>query len=586
VNLESIEGASTDECFTHIADEMAEQLVGATAKSSLSLPKSSREFLDFLQQLSQKVQTIRIAVLLDEIGALRSQTANKLAHTIRAIFTSRLVKQEYARYVFILSGATDMLKLTTGESSPLWNVTESIYLGDLSLADTEQLLVDGFADTGIRFSPEISSYIYAWTRGHPYWTQLLAATLVGHSHPPTEETIRSTVEQLIQTEDRNLPHVFRALERDDVLWDVVKSVLQWGTVPFTRMDAAIAELELAGVIINEDGCCTIRNNVYREAIRRRLGRQGRLSSTDTETKKMSTFGNAHALLIGIAAYQHIRPLVKTTTDARDLYDTLLQNGYSPNNMSLLLDEQATKAAISDKLDWLARRVGPNDTVVIFFSGHGAQLIGGFWPGEYLCPVEATLEKVKDTFISDEEFTTALRAIRAGRVVVFLDACHAGGVGEPKDPAVQVKAGLSEAAYTHFLAQGRVIIASCKPDEVSYEFPEMRNGLFTHYLLEALRGGAARPDGTVWITNLFGYVYEQVSRHNLQHPFQKSATEDFILALTKQPEPGLQLPATPQHPAVLPTAQFDPATVDPSRLRQTMHSAYDRPAFEILCKDLA
>jgi len=203
----------------------------------------------------------------------------------------------------------------------------------------------------------------------------------------------------------------------------------------------------------------------------------------------------------------------------------------------------------------------------------------------VCPVEATLDKVKDTFISDEEFTTALRAIRAGRVVVFLDACHAGGVGEPKDPTVQIKAGLSEAAYTKFSAQGRVIIASCKPDEVSYELAEMRNSLFTHYLLEGLRGGAARPDGTVWITNLFGYVYEQVSRYNLQHPFQKSATEDFIIALTKQPEHGPQLPATPQRPAVLPTVQFDPATVDPTRLRQAMHSAYDRPAFEILCKDL-
>jgi uncharacterized caspase-like protein len=291
----------------------------------------------------------------------------------------------------------------------------------------------------------------------------------------------------------------------------------------------------------------------------------------------------YAIIIGIAAYRHIRPLTKTATDARDLYDTLLQNGYSPSNMFLLLDEQATKAAISDKLDWLARRVGPNDTVVIFFSGHGAQLIGGFWSGEYLCPVEATLDKVKDTFISDEEFTMALRAIRAGRLVVFLDACHAGGVGEPKDPTVQIKAGLSEAAYTRFLAQGRVIIASCKPDEVSYELPEMRNSLFTHYLLEGLRGGAARPDGTVWITNLFGYVYEQVSRYNLQHPFQKSATEDFIIALTKQPD--FQPLATPQTPTTSPTSQFDLASVDPTKLRKAMHSAYDRPAFEILCKDL-
>ena len=31
--------------------------------------------------------------------------------------------------------------------------------------------------------------------------------------------------------------------------------------------------------------------------------------------------------------------------------------------------------------------------------------------------------------------------------------------------------------------------------------------------------------------------------------------------------------------------MDPDTVNPTKLRQAMHSAYDRPAFEILCKDL-
>lgn len=252
-----------------------------------------------------------------------------------------------------------------------------------------------------------------------------------------------------------------------------------------------------------------------------------ISSSSLKPDNM-TFENCYALLIGIAAYRHLRPLAKTTTDAQDIYDTLLHHGYPPANVALLLDEQATKAAISDKLNWLARRTGLDNTVVIFFSGHGAQLVGGFWPGEYLCPVEANLDRVRDTLISDEEFTHALRAIHAGRLIVFLDACHAGGVGEPKDPTVQVKAGLSEAAYNRFLAQGRIIIASCKPDEVSYELPEMRNGLFTHYLLEGLRGGAARPDGTVWMSNLFGYVYEHVSQHNLQHPFQKSEAEDFII----------------------------------------------------------
>ena len=247
---------------------------------------------------------------------------------------------------------------------------------------------------------------------------------------------------------------------------------------------------------------------------------------------LESLQNAHALIIGVAAYRYIRPLSKTTTDAQDLYETLLQQGYLLTNVALLLNEQATKPGISDKLNWLAHRVGPDDTVVIFFSGHGVQLVGGFWPGEYLCPVEATLDRVRDTLISHEEFTTSLRAIHAGRLVVFLDACHAGSVGQPKDPAVQVRAGLSEATYTQLAAgQGRIIIASCRPNEVSWELPEMRNGLFTNYLLEGLRGGAARQDGTVWMSNLFGYVYERVSRHNLQHPFQKSAAEDFVIAVS-------------------------------------------------------
>lgn len=294
---------------------------------------------------------------------------------------------------------------------------------------------------------------------------------------------------------------------------------------------------------------------------------------------------AYALCIGIAAYRHLRPLSKTTTDAQDLYSLLLRIGYPAANMTLLLDAQATKPAISEKLDWLARRAGPNDAVVIFFSGHGAQLLGGFWPGEYLCPVEARLDNVRDTFISDEEFTTALRAIRAGRLVVFLDACHAGGVGEPKDPTVQVQAGLSEAAYDRLLAKGRVIIAACRPNEVAYELPNMRNGLFTHYLLKGLRGGAAREDGTVWISDLFGYLYKHVSQHGLQHPFQKSATEDFAIAWIRQPQaegtPSLNLTATPATSA----EPFDFASVNPTRLRKAIRSAYDMEAFRTLCFDL-
>lgn len=240
----------------------------------------------------------------------------------------------------------------------------------------------------------------------------------------------------------------------------------------------------------------------------------------------------YALVIGIASYRHIRPLGKTTTDAEDVRDTLIEQGYSSSNVGMLLDSKATKSAINEKLDWLARRAGPNDTVVVFFSGHGMQFIGGFWPGEYLCPVEAELSKPKDTMIAQEEFTKALRSIQAGRLVVFLDACHAGGVGEPKDAGFLVKAGFSENGYDQLAAgKGRIIIASSRPDEYSWEIAGLRNSLFTYYLLNGIRGEAADTKGEVWISRLFGYVYQEVSRRKDQHPFQKAASEDFVIAFS-------------------------------------------------------
>jgi uncharacterized caspase-like protein len=242
--------------------------------------------------------------------------------------------------------------------------------------------------------------------------------------------------------------------------------------------------------------------------------------------------SAYCLVIGIAQYSYLNPLSKTTTDAHDIHRLLVNCGYPQENAVLLVDDQATKAAISSRLDWLARRADPHDTVVLFFSGHGLQCIGGLEPGEYLCPIGADLREIGASCISDGELTRSLRAIRAGRVIVLLDACHAGGVGQPRDTDVRIKGGLSGAAYARLATgHGRVIIASCKPDELSWELPDMRNGLFTHHLLEGLRGAAADDDGAVRIFGLFDYVSGHVSAQMpQQHPLFKGEV-DLNLVIT-------------------------------------------------------
>jgi len=247
--------------------------------------------------------------------------------------------------------------------------------------------------------------------------------------------------------------------------------------------------------------------------------------------------NGYALLIGIGNYTGIRKLNKTTIDAKHMHFALLENGYLDKNTCLLLDHQATKTEINNALNWLAKSTKLEDTVVIFFSGHGVQRLGGFNPGEYLCPVDTQISNLEDSCISSAEFTNALQSIKAGRLAVFLDACHSGGVGEPKNIGANIRAGLSEATYAYFAKedsidkQGRVIIASCRADEVSWELPEMNNGLFTHYLLQGIRGEAARLDGKIPIMRLFEYVSDKVPQHCEQHPFMRAASENFIIART-------------------------------------------------------
>lgn len=252
------------------------------------------------------------------------------------------------------------------------------------------------------------------------------------------------------------------------------------------------------------------------------------------------FEQGHALVIGVANYPNVNPLPETIlNDARDIRDLLTDNGrcgYRSGNVIQLLDNVATTDRIRMALSELAARAGPDDTVVVFFSGHGAHDLQGGDTDQYILPYEADPMDLPGTAIVGSDMTAMLREIKAGRLLVLFDSCHSGGAGDPKALLPQFKAGLSE-EYYQALAQGkgRVVMASSRPDEVSWALADMRNSLFTHYLLEALRGQAKTlGDGYVRVFDVFRHVAEHVSQRASQHPIFKATAmeEDFPIALAK------------------------------------------------------
>ena len=71
---------------------------------------------------------------------------------------------------------------------------------------------------------------------------------------------------------------------------------------------------------------------------------------------MSGMENAYAVIVGIANYQKVNRLpAAVLKDAQDIYDLLINLqycGYSPHNVQLLLDGQATQANLKQALCFL------------------------------------------------------------------------------------------------------------------------------------------------------------------------------------------------------------------------------------------
>ena len=256
---------------------------------------------------------------------------------------------------------------------------------------------------------------------------------------------------------------------------------------------------------------------------------------------MPAMDDAYALIVGVAGYAHIAGLPDAVrNDARDVRDILADprhGGYPPGHVTLLLDEQATRAGILGALADLAAHGNAGSSVVIYISGHGARVTSGARAGEYLLPVDAVLASAEDlasTAISGAEFAAALRAIPAGKVLVVFDCCHAGGIGQPKDLAAPlVKAGLPDSYYERLAAgRGRAILASSRDSESSYVLPAAANSLFTRHLLDGLRGGISSEDGLIRVFDLFEYLQPRVTRDQPdQHPvFRADLEENFPVAL--------------------------------------------------------
>lgn len=215
-----------------------------------------------------------------------------------------------------------------------------------------------------------------------------------------------------------------------------------------------------------------------------------------------------ALLIGIDDYS-AAPLSGCVADAEAMAETLgTHDDGSPNFDCKLLTSPATdieRATLRASIDELFAHEA--DVGLLFFSGHGTENnLGG-----YLVTPDATRY---DEGVSMSEVLTYANNSAVREVVIILDCCHSGALGQL--PAINnTNANLRE---------GVSVLTASRSTQAALE--QGGRGVFTTLVCSALSGGASDVVGDVTVAAVYAYVDQALGPWD-QRPLFKSHVSTLI-----------------------------------------------------------
>jgi uncharacterized caspase-like protein len=168
-------------------------------------------------------------------------------------------------------------------------------------------------------------------------------------------------------------------------------------------------------------------------------------------------------------------------------------------------------------------------VTIYFAGHGSPDSPDTLENLFLLPFDTQYDNIAATAFPMWDIETALkRFIKANKIIVLADACHAGGVGRAFDIARRGDRGLRinpiSSGFQNLskVGDGVCVISASGDRQFSREDQKWGGGqgVFTYFLLQGLKGRADyNNDSKVTLGELIPYLSEQVRREtrNAQSP---------------------------------------------------------------------
>ena len=210
-------------------------------------------------------------------------------------------------------------------------------------------------------------------------------------------------------------------------------------------------------------------------------------------------GKRRALLVGINEYQSpmIKDLGGCVNDVLAL-KSVLETKLGYDEVTVLVDGQATRKGILDALKELVAVSREGDSLFFHYSGHGAYVedfSGDESDGtdETLIPHDARTEGVRD--IVDDELGQYLGKLKTSRAFVSFDSCHSGTVTRgasrvvtraiKPDPRAELYRHVKHRAAGGELDYVFMSSATEKEEALDAQIDGVRHGVFSRAFLDVL-----------------------------------------------------------------------------------------------------
>lgn len=229
----------------------------------------------------------------------------------------------------------------------------------------------------------------------------------------------------------------------------------------------------------------------------------------------------YGIVIAINQYQdpNLPSLQYAEKDGLEVFTTLLHNaGFARENLVLLLGKEATYQNIKRAFcSFLYRRAKEEDRVFLFFAGCGGaekdplKIYEDRWR-KYLLPYDCRYDEFFSSAMDIDELARYLKGLASKEIHFFIDCSFKGGRGSRS--ATSSPKAMEEAFDDSFVepllsGRGRNIYMAADPNDGAYESNSLEHGIFTHCLLEGLRGKAKREGQWITPEDLAEYLRLQV-----------------------------------------------------------------------------